>query len=86
MDKDHAPLGVGVQAANFYVDKPGWTLDAKDGCFAYLMTDQTRQQFEAMLKKEGGKYWGKESAEEVVFASQPRELNFVLKRSRDATR
>jgi hypothetical protein len=32
------------------------------------------------------KYWGKDSSEEVVFASHPRELNFVLKRSRGATR
>jgi hypothetical protein len=86
MDKDHAPLGVGVQAAHFYVEKPGFTLDAKDGYLFYLMTDQTPQQFEVMLKQEGGKYWGKDSAKEVVFASQPRELNLVLKRSRDETR
>ena len=85
-DEDYAPLGIGVQAAHFYAEKLGWTLDAKDGYLFYLMTDQTPRQFEAMLKQEGGKYWGKDSAEEVVFASQPRELNFVLKHSRDATR
>jgi hypothetical protein len=33
-----------------------------------------------MLKQEGAKYWGKDSGEEVIFASQPRELNLVLKR------
>jgi hypothetical protein len=83
MDKDYAPLGVGVQAAHFYADKQGFSLDAQDGYIFYLMTDQTPRQFEAMLKQEGGKYWGKDSAREVIFASQPRELNLVLKRSHD---
>ena len=86
VDEDYAPLGVGVQAAHFYAEKTGWTLDAKDGYHFYLMTDQTPRQFEAMLKREGGKVWGKDSAEEVVFAAQPREVNFVLKRSGNAKR
>jgi len=86
IDKDYAPQGVGVQAAQFYADKPGRTLDAKDGYLFYLMTDQTPRQFEAMLKQSGGKFWGKDSADEVVFASQPRELNLMLKRSSDVTR
>jgi hypothetical protein len=82
-DKDYAPLGVGVQAAHFYAHKPGWSLDAKDGYLFYLMTDQTPRQFEVMLKQEGGTYWGKDSAEEVVFAGQPCELNLVLKYNRE---
>jgi hypothetical protein len=86
IDKDYAPQGVGVQAAHFSANKPCFSLDAKDGYFFFLMTDQTPRQFEAMLKRESGKYWGKDSSEEVVFASHPRELNFVLKRSRGATR
>jgi hypothetical protein len=30
-DKNYAPLGVGVQAAHFFADKPGWKLNAEDG-------------------------------------------------------
>lgn len=86
IDKESAPQGIGVQAAHFFADKPGWTLDVKDGYHFYLMTDQTPRQFEAMLTQEGGTYWGKDSAKEVIFASQPHELNLVLKRSPDVTR
>jgi hypothetical protein len=86
VDERRAPLGVGVQAAHFYANKPGWKLDAPDGYVFYLMTDQTRGQFEAMLREEGGKVWGKDSADEVIFASQPRELNLVLKRDPVAAR
>ncbi|MCG8651126.1 MAG: carboxypeptidase regulatory-like domain-containing protein, partial [Pirellulales bacterium] len=39
---DNAPLGVGVQAAHFFANKPGWELVADDGYFFYLMTDQPR--------------------------------------------
>ncbi len=84
--EDDVPLGIGVQAAHFSAEKPGWTLDSDEGYIFYLMTDQTPRQFETMLKQSGGKYWGKDSTEEVVFANQPRELNLVLKRDRNATR
>jgi hypothetical protein len=79
-DEAH-PLGVGVQAVHFSEWKAGWELAAEDGDLSFLMTDQTPAQFEALLKKEGGQYWGKSSADEVIFAGQPRELNLVLKRS-----
>ena len=86
INAEHAPLGVGVQASHFFANKPGWQLDAEGGYLLYLMTDQTPQKFEALLKENGGKVWGKDSAEEVVFARQPRELNLVLQRSEGAAR
>jgi hypothetical protein len=86
VDEKRAPTGVGAQAAHFYTNKPGWKLEAPEGYLFYLMTDQTRAQFEAMLKEEGGKVWGKDSADEVIFAGQPRELNLLLKRDQGGTR
>ena len=80
IDKEYAPHGVGVQATHFFAEKPGWELDAEDGYLFYLMTDQTPEQFKAMLKERGGKYWGKDSAEEVVFAGESRELDLLLKK------
>ncbi len=77
-DEKRAPQGVGVQAAHFFAEKSGWKLKADEGYLFYLMTDQTRGHFEQMLQEEGGKYWGKDSSDEVIFANQPRELNLVL--------
>lgn len=78
--EDYAPLRVGVQAAHFYVEKPGWQLSEEEGYVFYLMTDQTPEQFAKMLQDEGGEYWGKSSDDEVIYPNQPREVNLVLKR------
>lgn len=78
--EDYAPLGVGVQAAQFYAEKPGWKLQVDEGHIFYLMTDQTPEQFAKLLADEDGKYWTKTSDDEVVYPHQPREVNFVLER------
>lgn len=78
--EDYAPLGVGVQAAQFYAEKSGWQLQVDEGHIFYLMTDQTPEQFAKLLAEEGGEYWGKSSDDEVVYPNAPREVNFVLER------
>jgi len=81
--EDYAPLGVGVQAAHFSAQKPGWKLRGDESYIFYLMTDQTPEQFAKLLAEEGGEYWGKSSDDEVVYPNAPREVNFVLEREED---
>jgi hypothetical protein len=74
-----APLGSGVQAAHFYAKLEGWELPGADGSLRYLMTDTTPADFKKQLEKEGV-VWGKSSADEVVFAHEPREINLQLRK------
>ena len=75
---ESSPLGVGIQAAQFYVKKEGWRLDHNDESLFYLMTDLTPEGFESLLKSHGRVYWSKTDTSEVVFAHSPKEINFVL--------
>ena len=84
VNKDSTP-DIGIQAAHFFCDKPGWKLDAPDGYVAYLMSDGTPEEFAKLLEQKGGEYWGKSDADEVIFAGQPKELNFVLTKENKPT-
>lgn len=69
----HAPLGVGVQAASIYASKPGWSEENLCRHGDLLMTDRTPETL-----GEGAKNWGNKSADDVVFADQPKTVNFVM--------
>ena len=78
VNPETSPLGVGVQAAQFYVSKDGWKLNLEQGYLFYLMSDLTPKQFEKMLADSGGKVWGKSDSAEVVFAHNAKEVDFTL--------
>lgn len=82
-DEKNAPLGVGVQAAQFTTEKPGWKLDAEEGHVFYIMTDQKPEPFTAKGAKVGNKLWGTSTPDLVIFAHQPRELNLKMKPGQD---
>lgn len=75
---DATPLGIGVQAAHLMVELDGWELANEEGYLFYLMTDSTPEQFQKLLQQDG-QVWSKSSADEVVFAHQPREVNFQMR-------
>lgn len=70
---EHAPLGVGVQAASIYASKPGWSEENLCRHGDLLMTDLTPETL-----GENAKRWGNKSADDVVFADQPKTVNFVM--------
>lgn len=71
---DDAPLGVGVQAASIFAEKPGWfeTNLCRQGDL--LMSDQTSETI-----GDGAKSWGHKSLDSVVFPNKPKEVNFTMK-------
>lgn len=70
---EHAPLGVGVQAASIYASKPGWSEENLCRHGDLLMTDLTPETL-----GENAKRWGNKSADDVVFADQPKTVNFIM--------
>lgn len=83
VDKEHAPLGVGVQAAHFTAEKPGWELDADKGYLPYMMTDRKSEPFVAVGAEVDDTLQGAMTPELVIYPNNPRELNMVLKQVKE---
>jgi hypothetical protein len=76
---EHAPTGVGIQAAHFWPTLPGWKLVGNTEDYQLLMSDLTPEQIAEQIRKDG-EVWGRDNTEDVIFANQPRELNFTMQR------
>lgn len=70
---EHAPLGVGVQAASIFASKPGWSEQNLCRQGDLLMSDLTPETL-----GDDAKRWGKKSADDVVFADRPKTIDFVM--------
>ena len=81
---EDAPLGVGLQAAHFYADGgKRKVVGQKDGYYSLLMSDRTKEQLLDEIKTEGH-VWGRKDTADVIFASQPRQLDFVVSEPTDS--
>lgn len=82
---EYAPMGVGLQAAHFFADGGNRKIvGQKDGYYSLLMSDRTNEQILDEIRKRG-QVWGRKDTADVIFANQPRQLDFVLSQPTDKT-
>lgn len=75
---DWAPMGVGVQAAQFYATIDGWEMLEDRTEYNLLMSDRPREAL-AADRENSIEAWGVKDLDRVVYPSQPREINFRMK-------
>ncbi len=82
---DSAPMGVGIQSAQFYAMSDGWEMPEERDEHPLYMSDRPREALAADIEN-GIDDWEINDLDRIVYPHQPREINFRLQKKRAAAK